>query len=200
VSEPEGSRTTTVCSKATRLGIADLQRLRARSVSGRYPRARKLHKRLHIHLTLRILQMDLNGKGVTCSPPELTVQAAMFWRSSQVSGDPIGVVPALRADDLLDFLFQQLAQHTQPYPDTQREQPFLRRAHQLPERLLHARRQHDFIHARLRKRYVPVHGGSSLILDGSPRTLPTGADEAGGTAVKFYELRDNLVKPQKIGE
>jgi hypothetical protein len=33
-----------------------------------------------------------------------------------------------------------------------------------------------------------------LILDGSPRTLPTEADEAGGTAVKFYELRDNLVK------
>ena len=31
-----------------------------------------------------------------------------------------------------------------------------------------------------------------MILDGSPRTLPTGADKAGGTAVKFYELRDNL--------
>jgi len=31
-----------------------------------------------------------------------------------------------------------------------------------------------------------------LILDGSPRTLPTRADEAGGTAVKFYKLRDNL--------
>jgi len=30
-------------------------------------------------------------------------------------------------------------------------------------------------------------------LDGSPRTLPTGADEAGGTAVKFYKLRDNLL-------
>jgi hypothetical protein len=32
------------------------------------------------------------------------------------------------------------------------------------------------------------------ILVGSPRTLPTGADAAGGTAVtsKFYELRDNL--------
>jgi hypothetical protein len=29
-------------------------------------------------------------------------------------------------------------------------------------------------------------------LVGSPRTLPTGADAAGGTAVKFYELRDNL--------
>src|SRR5437899_10249699 len=33
------------------------------------------------------------------------------------------------------------------------------------------------------------------IFGGSPRTLPTGADEAGGTAVKFYELRDNLVRP-----
>ena len=30
------------------------------------------------------------------------------------------------------------------------------------------------------------------IFAGSPRTLPAGADEAGGTAVKFYELRDNL--------
>jgi hypothetical protein len=29
-------------------------------------------------------------------------------------------------------------------------------------------------------------------LSGSPRTLPTRADAAGGTAVKFYELRDNL--------
>ena len=28
------------------------------------------------------------------------------------------------------------------------------------------------------------------IFGGSPRTLPAGADEAGGTAVKFYELRD----------
>jgi hypothetical protein len=31
------------------------------------------------------------------------------------------------------------------------------------------------------------------ILDGSPRTHPTGADAAGRTAVKFYELRDNLL-------
>jgi hypothetical protein len=28
--------------------------------------------------------------------------------------------------------------------------------------------------------------------DGSPRTLPSGTDEAGGTPVKFYELWDNL--------
>ena len=31
--------------------------------------------------------------------------------------------------------------------------------------------------------------------DGSPRTLPSGTDEAGGTAVKFYELWDNLEPP-----
>ena len=30
------------------------------------------------------------------------------------------------------------------------------------------------------------------IIGGSPRTLPSGADEAGVTAVKFYELRDIL--------
>src|SRR5207247_4905839 len=34
---------------------------------------------------------------------------------------------------------------------------------------------------------------------GSPRTLPTRADEAGGTAVKFYELRDNLGLRTPIG-
>jgi hypothetical protein len=34
-----------------------------------------------------------------------------------------------------------------------------------------------------------------LIFGGSPRTLPSGADAAGGTAVtsKFYEPRDNLL-------
>jgi hypothetical protein len=37
-------------------------------------------------------------------------------------------------------------------------------------------------------------------LDGSPRTLPTEADEAGGTAVKFYELRDNLESPYPTRE
>jgi hypothetical protein len=30
-------------------------------------------------------------------------------------------------------------------------------------------------------------------LDRSPRTLPSGADAAGGTAVTFYELRDYLL-------
>jgi hypothetical protein len=76
--------------------------------------------------------------------------------------DPISDVLALRADDVDHFLFQQLGQHAQPNTDAQGEQPLLRRPDQLPQRLLNARRQHDLIHARLRERYVPLHGGSLL--------------------------------------
>ncbi|MEJ7570415.1 MAG: hypothetical protein WKF41_19400, partial [Gaiellaceae bacterium] len=36
-------------------------------------------------------------------------------------------------------------------------------------------------------------------MSGSPRTLPTRADAAGGTAVKFYELRDNLASAVRDG-
>jgi hypothetical protein len=36
------------------------------------------------------------------------------------------------------------------------------------------------------------------IFAGSPRTLPSGADAAGGTAVKFYELWDNLGGPANL--
>ena len=41
--------------------------------------------------------------------------------------DPIGVVLALRADDLDDLLLHQLGQHAEPDADAQREQPLLRR-------------------------------------------------------------------------
>ena len=78
--------------------------------------------------------------------------------------DPINVVLAARPDDLDDFLFDQLGQHAQPDTDAERQQPLLRSADQLPEHLLHAFGQHDFVHARLRERYVPVHGGSSFDL------------------------------------
>jgi hypothetical protein len=37
-------------------------------------------------------------------------------------------------------------------------------------------------------------------LSGSPRTLSARADAAGGTAVKFYELRDNLFPPDEIDD
>ena len=73
-----------------------------------------------------------------------------------------GIVLALRPDDLIDLVFHQLGEHAKPDPNAEREQPLLRSAHQLPKRLLHACRQHDFVHARLRERYVPIHGGSSF--------------------------------------
>ena len=56
---------------------------------------------------------------------------------------------------------RSLGEHAEPDTDAEREQTLLRSADQLPERLLHACRQHDFVRARLRKRYVPTHGGSS---------------------------------------
>src|SRR5881392_3998343 len=109
-------------------------------------------------------------------------------------GRAVGIVLALRADDIDDFLFHQLGEHAQPHADAEREQALLGSADQLPQRLLHPHRQHDLLHARLRERYVPIHGRSlPRSWTNRPRTLPTAADEAGATAVTFYELRDNLV-------
>ena len=75
---------------------------------------------------------------------------------------PLRVPLALRADDLVDLLLQQLSEHTEPDLDRQRQQSLLRRPHQLPQRLLHALREHGLIADRLRDRYVARHGGSSF--------------------------------------
>ena len=77
---------------------------------------------------------------------------------------PLRVPLPLRADDLVDLLLHQLAQHTEPDTDAQREQPLLRGPDQLAQRLLHALRQHGLITGRLRDRYVLIHGGSSFDL------------------------------------
>jgi hypothetical protein len=74
------------------------------------------------------------------------------------------VVLALCTDDLVDLLFHQHGEHTEPDTDAQGQQPLLRRVHQLAERLLHPRRQRQLT-ARLRgsdllQRYG-LHGGSS---------------------------------------
>ena len=96
--------------------------------------------------------------------------------------DTIGVLAALRPDDLRDFLVDQLGQHAKPDAHAQRQQPLLRGADQLAQRLLHARRQaalQRLLSGRdLRDRYGPLHGGSSFGLE--------------RIAIKFYELRDNL--------
>jgi hypothetical protein len=69
------------------------------------------------------------------------------------------IVLALRADHLVDLLLHQLGEHAEPDPDAQREQPLLRRVHELAERLLHPRRQPELTRADLLQRYG-LHGGS----------------------------------------
>jgi hypothetical protein len=108
-------------------------------------------------------------------------------------GDSIGIVLALRADNVDDFLFHQLGEHAQPDADAQGEQPFLRRADQLPERLLHARRQRQLLRSDLIPRYG-LHGGSSCLerrLRHSPRSRRDRTRRE-DRHLKFYELRDNL--------
>ena len=58
---------------------------------------------------------------------------------------PVRVVLALRADDIVDLLFHQLAQHAEPDADAEREQSLLRCPDQLPQRFLHALREHGLI-------------------------------------------------------
>src|SRR6266540_3468751 len=100
-------------------------------------------------------------------------------------GNALRVVLALRADDLVDLLLHQLGEHAEPDTDAQGEQPFLRRAHQLPERLLHPRRQHELADGLapgdLIARYG-LHGGSSSCRmdDFALATVATRPDKAGG--------------------
>jgi hypothetical protein len=77
------------------------------------------------------------------------------------TGYTLRIVLAFRADNLDDFLLHQLGQHAQPDTDAQRQKPLPRYTNKLPQRLLHTLRQNNLTHARLRERYVPVHGGSS---------------------------------------
>ncbi len=77
---------------------------------------------------------------------------------------PLRIPLALRADQLIDLPLQQLSEHTEPNLHAQREQPLPRSPNQLPQRLLHALREHGLIAYRLRDRYVALHGGSSFDL------------------------------------
>jgi hypothetical protein len=114
-------------------------------------------------------------------------------------GGALRVVLALHADDLDDFLFHELGQHTQPDADAQRQQPFSCRADQLSERLLHPRRQRDLAAADLLPRYG-LHGGSSscrLTISHSPRSRRDRTRRE-DRHLKFYELWDNL-RPPGVG-
>ena len=104
------------------------------------------------------------------------------------------IVLALRTDDLIDLLLEQLPKHAESHLHRERQQPLPRSPNQLPQRLLHPLREHSLISDRLSDRYVALHGGSSFDLDRIARHAPTRSGRAGGTAVtsKFYEPRDNL--------
>ena len=62
---------------------------------------------------------------------------AVFGIPTLHEDDALRGVLALRADDFVDLLFQQLGQHTEPDADAQRQQSLLRRPDQLPQRLPH---------------------------------------------------------------
>src|SRR5205807_2297932 len=62
---------------------------------------------------------------------------------------PLPVPLPLRPDELADLLLQELPEHTEPNLDRQRQQPLLRSPDQLPQRLLHALREHGLIPRRL---------------------------------------------------
>ena len=115
----------------------------------------------------RELDLRLAVRGPNPRPLDPDTTAAERDLASLVAvthSHALRVVLALRADDVIDLLLHQRAQHAQPDTDAEREQPLLRSPNELPQRLLHAHRQNSFFPGRLRDRYVLIHGGSSFDL------------------------------------
>jgi hypothetical protein len=112
-------------------------------------------------------------------------------------GDPIAVVFALGADDLIDLERHQLVHNAEPDADAERQQSLPRCPHQLRERLLDLRRQRTLRplqRAHDRRRGYLAHGGSSCPrglgwrLSRSQRERTRREDRRS----KFYEIPDNL--------
>jgi hypothetical protein len=107
--------------------------------------------------------------------------------------DAVGVVLALGPDDLADLEIHQLVHDAEPDPDAEREQALPRRPDELAQRLLNLRWERALRRLQGRddlRRGVP--SSWRFLLSSrtwfAPRTLPTGADEAGGPPFKV--LRD----------
>ncbi len=99
------------------------------------------------------------------TPPaerDLAAIVAMTHRAA------VRIVPALRADNLVDLGLHQLVQHTEPNADAQRQQPFLRGAGELAERLLH--RGGQLLNALLAGRDRPSRYGPHGGWSSCPRT------------------------------
>src|SRR5439155_16888601 len=75
-------------------------------------------------------------------PADRHAPAAQGHRPARVAvtlGDPVGVVLALRADDLVDLELHQLVNDAEPDTHAQREQALSRRPDKLAERLMNLR-------------------------------------------------------------
>ncbi len=101
---------------------------------------------------------------------------------------------ALRADNIVDLVFHQLGQDTQPKTHAERQKPLPRGPDEFAECLLHTGWQHNLLGGRLRDRYGLPHGGSSfdLWMDHLERSQPERTRPEGPPPTKFHELRDNL--------
>jgi hypothetical protein len=109
------------------------------------------------------------------------------------------VVLALGTDDLDDFLFHQLGEHAQPDTDTQGEQSLPRRADQLPERVLHPRRQRELTAADLLPRYG-LHGVPPVSIDDfALATVASRPDEAGGPPPQVLRAMGQPPSPASAG-
>jgi hypothetical protein len=106
----------------------------------------------------------------------------------------VGVALALRTNDIIKFLFHELGQHAEPDADAERQHPLLAAPTSSPSASwTRAGNTASYAIAAYATDTVSLTAVPPSIFGGSPRTLPTGTDAAGGTAVfKFYELRDNL--------
>jgi hypothetical protein len=146
------------------------------------------------------LDLVLSASGAGTRPADRDAAAAerdLAAIAAVTHRGPLRIVLALRAHDLIELRLHQLMQHAQPDPDAQREQPLLRGAGELAERLLHRARQ--LLDALLAghdrgSRYGPHGGWSSCprwTCSHSPRSQPDRTRRE-DRRLKFYELRDNL--------
>src|SRR5664279_5507697 len=106
------------------------------------------------------------------------------------------VIGVLGADDLIQLGLHHLAEHAQPDTDAERQQPFLRRAGQLPQRVLHSLRQY-VLRACVLLLLYGSHGGSSRLYGLiCTRHGPNGTGRGGRTAT--YEVLRATGQPPRI--
>ena len=107
---------------------------------------------------------------------------------------PLGVMAALLAVYLVELLLHERVQHAQSDTNAQRQQPLLRGAGQLAQRLLHTGGQHLLGGRLLGDRYVLLHGGSSFDLwsDHRARCHRQRTRRRDRRPTKFHEIWDIL--------